>query len=150
VSDLKECCRRYGLQWEWLSDGILRTSNWAPGVLSHPETGEKAFFNQVQLHHIACLEPATRGALLDLFGPERLPRRVTFGDGSEIDESIMEDLLITSTEAAICFSWHSGDVLLVDNILVAHGRKPFQGPRQVYVALSRFVDGRDVTGHVST
>ena len=35
----------------------------------------------------------------------------------------------------IAFPWHSGDLLLIDNIAVAHGRNPFKGQRDVQVAL---------------
>jgi hypothetical protein len=32
--------------------------------------------------------------------------------------------------------WSRGDVLLLDNLLAAHGRKPLAGPRQIVVALA--------------
>jgi hypothetical protein len=32
--------------------------------------------------------------------------------------------------------WVAGDVLLIDNVLVAHGRRPFEGSRRVLVAMS--------------
>jgi len=32
--------------------------------------------------------------------------------------------------------WRTGDVLLVDNVLLAHGRRPFTGDRRVLVAMS--------------
>ncbi|CAM5231048.1 hypothetical protein SANTM175S_04757 [Streptomyces antimycoticus] len=32
--------------------------------------------------------------------------------------------------------WHTGDLLLIDNMLVAHGRRPYTGTRRVLVAMS--------------
>jgi hypothetical protein len=29
-----------------------------------------------------------------------------------------------------------GDILMVDNMLVAHGREPFSGPRKILVAMA--------------
>jgi hypothetical protein len=35
------------------------------------------------------------------------------------------------------FDWRAGDVLLIDNILVSHGRRPYKGSRRVLAALIR-------------
>jgi len=36
----------------------------------------------------------------------------------------------------VVFSWQQGDIMVIDNILTMHGRKPFQGDRQVLVAMA--------------
>ncbi|MGE1070901.1 TauD/TfdA family dioxygenase [Pantoea agglomerans] len=33
------------------------------------------------------------------------------------------------------FDWRAGDVMLVENRITAHGRRPFNGPRDVQVML---------------
>lgn len=35
----------------------------------------------------------------------------------------------------LLFQWRRNDVLLLDNILAAHGRKPFTGERRILVAM---------------
>jgi len=35
----------------------------------------------------------------------------------------------------VVFRWETGDVLLLDNMLVAHGRRPFKGDRKIVAAL---------------
>ena len=37
----------------------------------------------------------------------------------------------------IAFDWRAGDVLLIDNVLVAHGRRAYSGSRRVLAALIR-------------
>ena len=33
-------------------------------------------------------------------------------------------------------NWESGDVVLLDNLFIAHGRNPFIGERKVFVAMT--------------
>jgi len=37
----------------------------------------------------------------------------------------------------IVFPWLTGDVLMLDNMLTAHARDPFEGPRKVVVAMAQ-------------
>ena len=39
---------------------------------------------------------------------------------------------------AVCFSWQVDDVMMIDNVAVAHARRPYGGERRVYAALGRF------------
>ena len=37
----------------------------------------------------------------------------------------------------LVFPWQKGDVLLVDNMLTAHGRKPYSGARKIVVGMAQ-------------
>jgi len=63
-------CREAGIDFDWQKNNGLRTCKVCPAVSQHPKTGEMVFFNQLQLHHISCLDPATRESLLSMFGEE--------------------------------------------------------------------------------
>ncbi len=127
--------RANGVELEWRSDGGLRAAQWAPAVARHPITRETVFFNQIQLHHVACLNAELRKAMARLYAEADLPRHVFFGDGEPISAALVESLLRIYRERSVSFSWQRGDVLLVDNMLVSHARDPYTPPREMFVAM---------------
>jgi alpha-ketoglutarate-dependent taurine dioxygenase len=131
--------RAHSTEFEWTSNGGLRTYQVSPGVVRHPKTGEMCFFNQVQLHHVFFLDPALRRSVESLFEPEEYPRNVYYGDGSPIEDSVMEEILRVYWDTAVSFPWREGDVLMNDNMLVAHARNPYQGERKIVVAMAEMV-----------
>lgn len=133
-------CREQGVEFEWLANGGLQTRTPCPAVIRHPYTGEKSFFNQVQLHHDYCLQPDIRRDLLGIVGAEHMPRQVYFGDGTPIDDAVMEQLGQLYEACAVRFDWQRGDVVMLDNMLVAHARDPFEGPRRIVVAMGEMTD----------
>jgi len=141
---VEESCRAAGLACRWRDDGGLSTERRAPAVALHPRTGEAVFFNQILAHHAACLPPEVRASLEALFGRGRLPRNVLFGDGEPIPDEVVGDIRALYDEIAVTFTWQAGDVVLVDNMLTAHGRNPFTGPRKILVAMGEMVRAADV------
>src|SRR5262249_37412837 len=91
-SAVEDACRRDRMECEWTAGGGLRIRQHGKAVVHHPKTGELIFFNQVQLHHDGCLDPATRQSLQCLLAEEDFPRRVTFGDGTPIPDAVMAHL----------------------------------------------------------
>lgn len=141
---VERTCAKSGMSCEWHGDNFLRIRQKTRAVIRHPRTGEKTFFNQVQLHHIHCVDPETRSSLLALFKEEDLPRQVYFGDMSPISDAIMDHVGEVYERNAVRFQWQVGDLVSLDNMLVAHARDPYVGPRKVVVALGDLVHDRDV------
>jgi alpha-ketoglutarate-dependent taurine dioxygenase len=48
----------------------------------------------------------------------------------------MDEIRGAYDSETVKFDWQRGDLLLVDNMLVAHGREPFTGNRKVLVAMA--------------
>ncbi|MCA1682486.1 MAG: TauD/TfdA family dioxygenase [Actinobacteria bacterium] len=142
-SEVEKICAKAGMGCEWTDNG-LRISQVAKGVRNHPQTGERIFFNQVQLHHISCLDDETRVALRQLFSDEDLPRNVYYGDGSLIPDEVIAR--ISEVYEDICFEtpWQSGDLIALDNMLVSHARRPYGGARRVLVAMGDMVHASDL------
>ncbi|EAR21799.1 non-ribosomal peptide synthetase [Nitrococcus mobilis] len=137
-------CRAAGTVCRWLENDELQIHTICPAVIKHPLTGECVFFNQVQLHHIFCLEPEVRADLLAMVGLERMPRHVYYGDGSPIEDGVMELIGQLYEECAVRFDWRQGDVIMLDNMLAAHARDPFEGPRRIVVAMAEMIEREQV------
>ncbi|MCK6190647.1 non-ribosomal peptide synthetase [Pseudomonas sp. EYE_354] len=137
-------CRAAGIQWQWLDNDELQTRTHCPAVIRHPLTGARSFFNQVQLHHIYCLDADVRDDLIGLFGIDNMPRHVYYGDGTPIEDEVMELVGQLYEACAVRFDWQQGDVVLMDNMLAAHARDPFEGPRKIVVAMGDMFDRADL------
>jgi acyl transferase domain-containing protein/alpha-ketoglutarate-dependent taurine dioxygenase/acyl carrier protein len=135
-----------GIAWRWVDNDTLQTRTRCPAVIRHPLTGEKVFFNQVQLHHVACLEAQVRDDLLAMGGIDRLPRHVMYGDGSPISDETMAVVGRVYEECAVRFDWQQGDIVMLDNMLAAHARDPFEGPRKIVVAMGAMFDRAALEG----
>jgi alpha-ketoglutarate-dependent taurine dioxygenase len=140
-SAVEAACTRQGMTCEWTNSGALRVKQRCAAVLRHPKTGEMSFFNQVQLHHVHCLDPDVRQSLLAIFKPEDLPRQVYYGDGSIIEDSVMDHIGEIYEKHAVRFQWKQGDLVSLDNVLTAHARDTYTGPRRIVVALGDMVSG---------
>ncbi|MEU5539085.1 TauD/TfdA family dioxygenase [Streptomyces sp. NPDC020362] len=140
-AEVERKCAAEGTGFEWMPDGSLRTSREAEAVLRHPVTGEAVFFNQLALHHPSALDPETRSSLLAFGGEQSMPRNVFWGDGTVIDDAVVAEVRDLMDRESVAFSWQEGDVLVIDNMLVAHSRSPFTGPRKIVVALGDMTGG---------
>ncbi|WP_435602539.1 TauD/TfdA family dioxygenase [Streptomyces sp. bgisy130] len=125
-----------GATWQWLQDGGLRISQVRPAVIRHPVTGDEVWFNQSDQWHPAALGDDTSAALAAIMPPEELPQSVSFADGSPIPDAYAVQVRDRGLANAVDVDWCAGDLLLIDNVLVGHGRRPFTGPRRVLVAMS--------------
>ena len=134
---VEEYCRAAGIEFEWIGDDQLRTRQRCQVSARHPQTGEMVWFNQAHLFHVSRLPIEVREFLLSSFAEEDLPRNVYFADGSAIEPEMIDEVLRVYEQQTVVFPWCAGDVLLVENMLTAHGRNPFKGKRKVVVGMSQ-------------
>lgn len=133
---VEEYCHKAGATVEWRDRDRLRTRSVRQVMVQHPQTGETIWFNHAHMFHVSNLQPAVRESLLSEFAQDELPRNAFYGDGTPIDDAVLEHIRQVYQDTAVSFPWQKGDVLLVDNILASHGREPFEGPRTVLVAMA--------------
>jgi len=129
-------CRQSSMEFEWIGEDQLRTRQRCQVAERHPVTGELVWFNQAHLFHISRLPPEVRDWLISAFGEENLPRNVYFADGTTIESAMLDEISRACEAQSVIFPWQTRDVLLLDNMLVAHGRNPFTGKRKVVVGMA--------------
>lgn len=131
-------CRRAGIEFQWKDHDRLRTRQVRQAMAKHPRTGEQVWFNQAHVHNILSLEPALRASLLSVAEDEDYPLDIntSYGDGSPIETATLRNIHAAYRQATVAFPWQAGDILMVDNMLVAHGRAPFSGSRKIVVAMA--------------
>ncbi len=136
-SEVEQYCRDHDIECEWTPSGSLRTRQVCQACAEHPRTGELVWFNQAHLFHPSSQDVKTRGLLKEMFKEEDLPRNAFYGDGSPIEEAELEDIRSAFNAEMVTFDWRAGDILILDNMLISHGRSPYKGKRRVVAAMCR-------------
>jgi alpha-ketoglutarate-dependent taurine dioxygenase len=143
-SAIESHCRERGIETEWKEGNRLRTRAVRRALARHPKTGELVWFNHATFFHVSTLERAVREALVEEFADSELPANTYYGDGTPIEPEVLEQLRAAYHTETVSFSWQQGDLLMLDNMLVAHGRAPFTGPRQILVGMAEPVNQEHV------
>jgi hypothetical protein len=112
--------------------GVTRTRADAPAWKEESNYGNDRAFERSDV-------PEDRDILLSSFSEDELPNNTYYGDGTPIEPAVLDELRGQYTSASVKFRWEHGDVLLVDNMLTAHGRSPYRGPRQILVVMAEEV-----------
>lgn len=115
---------RLGYDWQWQDDDSLRATTPVLDAVRKLPDDRTVFFNQ--------LIAAFRGWSDSRNDPSRA---ISFGDGEPITMADMAEAIRLSDELTFDMPWQPGDVVLVDNFLVMHGRRPFSGKRRVLASL---------------
>jgi alpha-ketoglutarate-dependent taurine dioxygenase len=129
-------CRANAIEVEWQPDGGLRTRQRRSAVVRHPVTGERCWFNQVAFLNEWTMAAEVREFLVDMYGADGLPFNTRFGGGDPIGEDVVQAINGVYDANTAREPWRAGDLLLVDNVRTAHSREPFEGPREVLVAMA--------------
>ncbi len=130
-------CKEHQIEFEWKEGAPeLTTRQACQATLIHPVSGEPVWFNQAHLFHISALDEESRLSLIKELGEENLPRNALYGNGELIEEEALNHIREAYNQEKIKFRWHKGDIMILDNILMAHGRETYKGERKVAVAMA--------------
>jgi alpha-ketoglutarate-dependent taurine dioxygenase len=149
-------CKANDIICEWKENDGLRLTNKNAGILTHPKTGEKVWFNHTQVFHVSAAadeyhrihkrqkrwETFKTSMLLELMtwykkltkDPNEQSMHVTFGDDSEIPDEYVEHIQDVIWKNLVIQPWKKGDIICIDNFSTSHGRLPYYGPREIMVS----------------
>ena len=105
---VEEYCRQAGATVEWRDKDRLRTRSVRQVMVEHPRTGDKVWFNHAHMFHVSNLQPAVRASLLPEFAPDELPRNAFYGDGTPIEDAVLEHIRQVYQDTAVAFPWRRG------------------------------------------
>jgi alpha-ketoglutarate-dependent taurine dioxygenase len=129
-------CTGAGMTVEWVGRTGLRTRARRAAVHTHPVTGETVWFNHLTFFHVTTLAEELCAALREMYDEADLPTNTYYGDGAPIPDDVVAHLRSVYRSQWRRFDWERDDVLVVDNMLAAHAREPFTGPRKIAVAMA--------------
>jgi alpha-ketoglutarate-dependent taurine dioxygenase len=164
---VEQACRRAGYTVRWRKSGVSAEAV-LPAVVMHPRTGKRALNHQFfsgRMRHVFLAEtwrryphrprpqwmgrlwklrPAT-WAIMKAFDGMRSPSaaptpHLEFADGGDWSPEEMCTLARLVWDNSVFYRWRQGDVVLVDNLRIAHSRMPCDGPRKVAAAVGDMVD----------
>lgn len=135
-AEVERICRAQDMEAAWSERGLVTILH-NPAVVKHPHSGDACWFNQADLWHARFdTVKEQESKRRDEGEEEPLGCHACFGDGGEISIADLEAVRSAYSRTEVVFPWRAGDVLVMDNVLAMHGRKPFRGPRRVLVAMA--------------
>jgi alpha-ketoglutarate-dependent taurine dioxygenase len=134
---VEKYCDDNEIEYSW-NDNSIFISQQGLGIATHPVTHEKVWFNQADQFHPSSLPADVYETFNMLFKDEKhkYPQYAYYGNGEEIPENYLKEITHVLLNNSIKFKWEKGDILMLDNMLMAHGRMPFKGERKVYVSMA--------------
>lgn len=114
-----------GYTWRWTEDGCLQATTPVLPAVRKTSDGRSAFFNQ--------LIAAFKGWKDSRNDPAK---SITLGDETPLDRDTVLAVAELADQLSFDLPWQAGDVALVDNELVMHGRRTFTGQRKILASLA--------------
>ena len=113
-----------GYNFRWLDDSGLSVQTPALRAVDEFGRGRDVFFNQIV---------AAAAGWANAESDEE--PRLCYGDYSRIDQDDLDAAISACYKHTVDLEWQTGDVALLDNLKVMHGRRPFLGSRSILASL---------------
>ncbi|MCO5599311.1 hypothetical protein L7F22_053412 [Adiantum nelumboides] len=118
----------YKAKVEWLPGGYMNmVSGPFKATRNFGREGANSWFNMTIAYHTGLSHKVG-------MSPDQ-PYDVIFGDGSPLPEDAVVACRKIHEENSVDIPWQRGDLMIVDNYSVLHGRRAYKPPRQILVTL---------------
>lgn len=134
--EVEKIAAEQGSICSWFSDGMLRVTTRCDAFATHEQTGDEVWFNQAEQWHASSLNPAMRTMFEKMVGQGNLPHECEYGDGEPMEEEVLAEVRRILDSNKLLFDWQRNDLLMIDNVLMMHGRESFKGERKTLAYLS--------------
>jgi alpha-ketoglutarate-dependent taurine dioxygenase len=141
-ADVEAYCAESGIELEWIDDRKVITRSRRPAVQRHPKTGELIWFNHAHFFNVWNMPEDEREQLMSMVREHEIPFNTYFGDGEPISREVVAEIMDAFDKAWVEFPWLKGDILYLDNMIMAHSRNSYEGKRKVVVAMNKTNQGQ--------
>lgn len=117
--------RELNYTWQWSDDGSLRVTTPVLPAVKEVGYGRKSFFNQLIAASLGWKDSRND-----------ISESLRHGDGTRLDREAVTQTVALAEELAFDLPWQRGDAVLIDNTVVMHARRTFEGPRKVVASLA--------------
>ena len=129
--EVERLCAQKGLQPLWNADGSLTLLTQLEPFVTHPVTGQELYRSGIHMRPQSENEELTRS----IRARQQYPTGATLGNGEPLSPEELQHIDAACAARTVHWSWQAGDVMVVDNLQVWHGRNPYEGERETQVAL---------------
>ncbi len=135
--EVTKICQNLSVEFSWQDNDSLSLTYRGSGFVKSPQCNQNIWFNQ-----IATLHPNEYSLGLAYGFYKKYieiqphpPYEVSWGDGCDMTVEEIRPIYDIMEGLTIASPWREGDLLIINNILVSHGRNPFRGHRDVQVIM---------------
>jgi alpha-ketoglutarate-dependent taurine dioxygenase len=129
-AEVEQHCRRLGAEFTWNEGGGLTIVNAMKALTVHPQTGETFYRSHIHASRVGSRELDSAS-----LARQHRPSGYTLDNGETLSQHEAQQIQSLFERIERSFPWSDGDLMILDNLQVAHGRNPFSGSREVVVAL---------------
>lgn len=129
--EVERLCAAKGLTPIWNDNGSLTLLTPLDPFVPHPVTGQAMYRSVIHVRPQSQSDELTR----QIRATQKHPTGATLGHGEALSAQELQAIDAACAARTVHWPWQAGDVMLVDNLQVWHGRNPYEGERETQVAL---------------
>ena len=134
-SEMEDFARKNQIELIWKIKGeSCQTRQIRPAIIKHPVTENFVWFNQVDNFYSKIPEDKLLDPLYSHMEEQWFS--AYFGNGDIIPESYIQEIKMAYDKEILAFPWEKNDLLILDNMWIAHGRRAFQGERKILTGMA--------------